>query len=273
MRFAELIVCFRERGVMKNFLLIPISLVLSFYSISVCAVNDSREGSNADAALMRDETILHVPSWFAGGAIGFSLLTGRDARAASDGYYQSVGYYSYPDIPHGWLWGLIADIVDRVAFEGSIYGGYRPRDFLEVELGYAGNYSWDERSFYKNSTTGDTIRSSRLIKARALYLSTSMHPFQAGRGRGLYIKLGGHSSELSISKTVTGTPANLGTIAAGDNLPGDGTSRGHGSLYGLGYDFKTAKYGDVRLEWSHYNRLGGTPYGKSSLNIGYHANF
>jgi hypothetical protein len=89
----------------------------------------------------------------------------------------------------------------------------------------------------------------------------------------LYFKLGGHSSELKVSKTVTGTAANLGTIAAGDRLPYDGVSRGYGTLFGVGFDFKTARFGAVRLEWSQFNKLGGTPYIKRSLNIGYHGFF
>jgi hypothetical protein len=245
-------------------------------SNSVCAevVLDAAPKQVDATSTEKVRVISPAKNWYAGGAVGFSQLTGwDDASNASDAYYKTYGYGTYSDMPHGWIQAIINDFFAKVAFEGTIYGGYRPLNFLDIELGYTGDYRWSSTNDYKNYSTGDTIKSRRQIKFQALYVSTSIRPFPEGRGHGLYFKLGGHASELNVSKDITGTPSNLGTIAAGDNLPIDGTSRGYGSLYGIGFDFKTAKTGAVRLEWSHYNKLGGTDYGKSSLNIGYQGNF
>ena len=56
-------------------------------------------------------------------------------------------------------------------------------------------------------------------------------------------------------------------------MEGDGVSRGFGTLFGFGFDFKTGKVGAIRLEVNHYFRLGGTRYEKSALDLGYQVNF
>ncbi len=258
---------------MRKVLLFPL-LWIVFISSAYAEAESNSAAEPVDATSMEVKTAPAIRKWYAGGAIGLAVLTGgRDTTPASDAYYKTYGYSNRARIPHGWFGQMFTDLYDAVAFEGKIYGGYRLLDFLDVELGYTRDNNWYSKHEYYNYTTGDHIESSRRIKAQALYLSASLRPFPEGYGHGLYFKLGGHSSELNISNTVTGTPANLNTIAAGDILPDDGTSRGYGSLYGLGYDFRTAKYGAVRLEWSHFNKLGGTSYGKSSVNIGYHGNF
>lgn len=254
--------------------LLLFTLWVVFFNSAYADEDSSSAAKPVDATSPEGARIIPATKkWYAGGAIGLSYLTGWDRSDANDAYYRSYGYRDDTQTPHGWFWAGITDLFRKVSLEGKIYGGYKPLNFLDVEMGYTRDDNWTSKNNYKNSTTGDTIESSRRIKAQALYVSTSFRPFPEGRGHGLYFKLGAHSSELNISKTVTGTAPNLNTITAGDNFPGDGVSRGYGTLYGLGFDFRTARYGAVRLEWSHFNKLGGTSYGKSSLNIGFHGNF
>jgi hypothetical protein len=78
---------------------------------------------------------------------------------------------------------------------------------------------------------------------------------------------------LEIRKTVTGTAPNLTTVAAGDNMSGDGFSEGVGPLVAFGFDFRTGKAGAIRLEFNRFFMVGGTKYSLDSLNLGYHVNF
>ena len=234
--------------------------------------NSKEKPADAMSAEM-PRTVPATRNWYAGGAIGASWLTGYDTTNANDAYYHSQGYDFYDDVPHGHIKDVINEEFQKVSWEGKVYGGYKLQSYMDVEMGYTRNDNWTPTNDYKNYSTNDTIKSERRIRAQAIYASVSFRPIQEGRGHGLYFKLGGHSSELKVSKTVTGTAANLGTIAAGDNLPYDGVSRGYGTLFGVGFDFKTARFGAVRLEWSQFNKLGGTPYLKRSLNIGYHGFF
>ena len=249
-----------------------VSFVLLAVSSSVFAEADSNSVTKIDAMTTeKARTIRPARNWYAGGAIGLSYLTGWDDAAATNAY--PVGYHidSHPETI--FIWDMSKYVYEIISWEGKIYGGYRLLDYLDVEMGYTRNDNWNPTRNYVNYSTGDTIKSERRIHAQALYASVSLRPISEGRGHGLYVKLGGHYSEFKASKTVTGTPANLSTIAAADNLPYDGTFHGYGALYGIGFDFKTGRYGAVRLELSHYTKLGGTPFGKSSLNIGYHGGF
>ncbi len=154
--------------------------------------------------------------------------------------------------------------------------GYRQQDYMDVELGW----SWFEsyhKTRYLNFASGSQVTTKRTFSADALYLSALFRPEVSGYGRGLYFKLGAHISRMKITKdALTGynvSQATLNTIAAGDNMAGDGVSWGVGPLIGLGFDFRTGKVGAVRLELDKYFRLGGTSYGVASLNLGYLGNF
>lgn len=228
----------------------------------------------ADAVTKEEGRLIPTSrNWYAGGAIGLSYLTGWDRDHLSDAYYKSQGYGFYEDIPHGVLSEIITSASEKYSWEGKIYGGYKLLNYMDIEMGYTRNDNWNPTNDYKNYSTGATVKSQRQVHAQALYASLSFRPIPEGRGHGLYFKLGGHASELRVSKKITGTAPNLNTLAAGDNLPYDGETHGYGTLYGVGFDFKTVRYGAVRLEWSHFNKLGGTPFGKSSINIGYHGFF
>jgi hypothetical protein len=94
-----------------------------------------------------------------------------------------------------------------------------------------------------------------------------------GYGHVMFLRLGAHLSQMDVTRTVTGNPANVEALATGDHIPEDGTSTGMGVLVGFGFDFRTAKVGAIRLEVNRLNGLGGTKYRKEALNLGYQVNF
>jgi hypothetical protein len=246
-------------------------LLLFAVSGSAFAEADSNSATNVGATSTENARVIPAArNWYAGGAIGLSYLTGWDDASVTY-MYASNGYRVETHSETLFLFDISKEAYELTSWEGKIYGGYRLLDYLDLEIGYTRNDNWNPTRDTSNSA-GYTIKSERRVHAQALYASIALRPF-ARRGHGLYFKLGAHSSELKISKTVTGTAPNLSTIAAADNLPGDGVSRGYGGLYGLGFDFSAGRNGAVRLEWSHFNKLGGTQYGKNSINIGFLGNF
>lgn len=82
-----------------------------------------------------------------------------------------------------------------------------------------------------------------------------------------------HASKLKAMTTLNGQPMDINAIGLGDSIPINGTHKGGGTLFGIGFDFRAGGAAAVRLEWNRYNRLGGTSYGKYSLNVGYQFNF
>lgn len=236
-----------------------VSFVLLAVSSSVFAEAGSNSATKVDAMPVEEvQAARPANKWYVGATFGPASLLGWDWKYIDD-YYYSIGYNHDP----GWF------NYDSMR-DWNIYAGYRLRDFLDVEVGYSNNNERRRRAYY--DFTNDVV-SSRHILAQALYVTALYRPIGSGRSHGLYFKLGGHVSELAISKSVTGTPANLSTIAAGDNYPVDGTFRGFGTLFGLGFDFRTGNVGAVRLEMNRYYRLGGTAFGKAALNVGYSLNF
>ncbi len=199
-----------------------------------------------------------VKKWYAGGGYSVGALSGTISYAPVNSYYQSIGYFytggSYPQAMAG----------------GRLYAGRRMDESLDLELG-VWSTSMDNSSNYQNNV-GNTVVSTRTVNASALSFSALLHPAEE-YGHMLFFRVGMHFSQLSAKKSVTGTPANLGAIAAGDQLWIDSPSRGLGLLAGIGLDFKTGKVGAVRLEYCHFYRLGGTTYGEDLINVGFHGNF
>jgi len=231
----------------------PVALALPVFSISVYAEDEPSATTQVDAILA--EKVKNAPAakkWYVGGAVGLGILQGWNTDAV-DHYYFTQGYTNTK-----------SSIFDTKWYEGAIYIGYKLSDFQDIDLGFTMNNGDDTQREYTN-INGDKITSSRGINFSALYVATLLRPVPRG---GLYFKLGAHVSQFGIHKTVTGTPANLGSIAAGDQMLGDGTSTGVGSLLGFGFDFRAGKDGILRLELNHYYRLGGTSYEKHSLNAG-----
>lgn len=259
---------------MRKVLLFPLLwavLVASAHAeVDLNSVDKPADAVSAESA----KVIQPARNWYAGGAIGLSYLTGWPDTYGNREYFKSYGYdeYAYNSVWYA-FWQGGKEGLNKLSLEGKVYGGYRLLESMDIEFGYTRNDNWTSTEDYENYSTGDNIKVERRIRASALYASLAFRPISDGRGHGLYFKLGGHSSELKVSKKITGTPTNLSTIAAGESMPYDGEWRGYGSLYGVGFDFRTARHGAVRLEWSHFNKLGGTPFGKSSINIGYQGDF
>lgn len=198
-----------------------------------------------------------VSKWYIGGAIGIGDINDWwRSQTTVENYYLSKGYYN----TGGSFWNLMG--------EGKVYTAYRAREFMDVEFAYTlSDVTLSET--YQNG--GNTIWSKRDVTIHALSASALLRP-EEGFGHLLYLKFGGHLSQLQISKRVTGSPANLNTIAAGDNMPEDGISTGVGGLIGIGLDIRTGKVGAIRMELNRLYRVGGTSMRKDAFNLGYQIN-
>ncbi len=210
-------------------------------------------------------------NWYVGGTLGLSSLRNW-SRAPVDSYYGTQGYVA--DYAPGAL-NVGANAIEfawkELMFEGNLFGGYRLAEWAGIELGL----SDDSNSYkigYKKPGTGSMLWSERDFNARSRYVAATLRPFP-GRGRAFFVKLGRHASHLDIAKKVTGNDPNLAAIAAGDRLYGDGNNQGYGSLVAVGTDIPVSWVGAVRVEYSRYNNLGGTLYGKSALVVGYLGHF
>lgn len=235
------------------------SFVLLCFSVPVYAEGDPNAPATVDAPSAEAVRAAHpIKKWYVGVAYGFGTLSAPIDRTSVDNYYQTLGYVHTGG--SGW----------EILTGGKLYAGYRMRDFMDVEFGLSGT-SMNLSSTYRNSA-GGTIWSKRQIETGALYVAALFRPTY-GYGHFMFAKLGAHSSTLGVSKSVTGTAANVNSIAAGDNLPLDGTSDGYGPLLGVGFDFGTGRVGAVRLDMDYYYKIGGTSYTAAFVNIGYHGNF
>lgn len=242
---------------MRIVLLFPL-LWIVFVTSSHAEVDFNSAGDPVDAMSTEGVRLIPVASkWYAGGAIGIADISDWwFSQTVVDDYYRSNGYYH----TGGYFWDLMS--------EKKMYAAYRMREYMDIELGYSlSDMMLSEK--YENGS--DTVWSDREVTIHALSASALLRP-EEGYGHLLYLKFGGHISQLQISKTVRGTPANLNTIAAGDYLPEDGVSTGVGGLIGVGVDIKTGKLGAIRVELNRLFRVGGTSIHKGAINVGFQVN-
>lgn len=212
----------------------------------------------ADAMSAEGTRVIPASSkWYAGFTVGGGRLAGWDMRPLET-YYQSIGYSKS---------GESLDF--KALSEWKLYAASRLKDTLDVEFGYAYATNLGGDNWSRYSSGSNEVTSTRRINIHVLSVSALFRP-SAGK---LYFRGGMHASEFATRKTVTGNPANLNTIAAGDQMYGDGVSHGIGPLVGFGFDFRPGRAGAIRVELNHHFRLGGTRYEKSALNLGYHFNF
>jgi len=244
---------------MRKVLLFPLLWIL-FVTSAYAEVDFNSAERPVDAMSTEVVRIIPVASkWYAGGAIGIADISDwwYPQNTVVDDYYRSVGYSH----TNGYFWNLMGEI--------KMYAAYRMREYMDIEFGYSLS-DMTLSTTYENGS--DTVWSNREVSIHALSASALLRP-EEGYGHLVYLKFGGHVSQLQISKRVTGSPANLNTIAAGDNIPEDGISTGVGGLIGVGVDIKTGKLGAIRMELNQLFSVGGTSICKNAFNVGFQINF
>ena len=73
---------------------------------------------------------------------------------------------------------------NKAAGEVKIYAGYRPRDFMDIELGYSGTGDWEAKDTYSNFVSARQEVHQR-FSAKALHLSASFRPVALVTGHSL----------------------------------------------------------------------------------------
>ena len=243
-------------------------LLLSVFAVFIVAgtacaedVVPSGEARSENASLTEapKEYSFPVSKWYAGGTVGYAMLEGWDSYPVTD-YYFSKGYYLRD-----------SSVEDYVLHEWNMYLGYRYEEHVDFEMGFSKSGSSVRKDYA--SWSDERIRSIRWLRSQALYAAALFRPASRASRAGFYFKAGVHASRFESEKAVSGTPANLNALAAGDTMEYDGRHQGNGLLLGFGFDFRIGNGGAIRLEFNHYGRLGGTSYNKRGLNVGGHINF
>jgi hypothetical protein len=255
------------KGKLMRRLLLSVSVLLVVSGFANAEVDF---GMNKDAAATTTEgatALRPVKKWYIGGGIGLNYLRGWGPTAI-DGYYGPRGYRKNHESSFESEYSIM-----KTGVELDVYAGYRLSDFVDGELGLFSNVNdWYYRAIYINSV-GTQQSMSQKISAKAVYLAALIRPIESGYGHGLFFKLGKHYSELSALTTNNGVPIDTTAAGLGSAIPGNGTTRGYGNLFGIGMDFRTAKFGAVRWELIRYNGLGGKAFNKDSWSIGFNTGF
>lgn len=142
---------------------------------------------------------------------------------------------------------------DRNKAAVRLYGGYRLNELADVELGYLQSGSYN--SGVSGTKSGGTAYSgSETFKFSGFDYSLVLRPKVATGYNAVFLKVGGHSLTRKLDSAVPGV------------LTSNNSLSGSGLLYGLGYDLQNVWRGiDLRLAYTHYDRIGGESGSKGSL--------
>ncbi len=146
----------------------------------------------------------------------------------------------------------------------KILAGYRYTENLDLEPAYfqsgTANLNFNGVSSGAVAYTGNAN-----MKFSGFEYAANVRPSITSGWNDLYLRLGGHSSKMDTSVSVT---ANAVTGASGKSYSGSGT------LYGVDYDQKFNETTKVRYSIVKYSKVGGeSDTGGTVYSIGFVKNF
>ena len=144
---------------------------------------------------------------------------------------------------------------------GRVFAGYKIIENMDAEVGYF--KTGDITYTFSGVSSGSTAYSGATkVNAEGFDYSVLFRPTIQSGLHGAFLRLGGHSS--SENATTTGT-----------NIRGGKSDiSGTGYLYGLGYDIASSQTFDIRLQWTHLEKVAGVSDDKANVfSVGFLAKF
>jgi hypothetical protein len=170
---------------------------------------------------------------YIGGEFGISKVDDATG-SATGGLVNAVG-------------GAATATQDSTVSTFKILGGYRHSENVDFELGYfqSSTINLNFNGVARNSVA---YTGTETMKFSGIEYATNLHPSVASGWNDLYFRIGGHSSKVETSVSVT---ANRVSAGSGKSYSGSGT------LYGIGYDQKIDATLKVRYAAVKYAKVGG----------------
>lgn len=145
------------------------------------------------------------------------------------------------------LGGSASATQDSSVAVGRVFVGYKASENIDLEVGYFGSDT-DTINFSGRSGGGVAYSGSLGGTVTGFDYSVLLRPNLASGFNGVYLRLGGHSSKLDGSGSISVNGGTYGISAS---------ESGSGFLYGIGYDGPITKNLDWRVDFSSYRGLGG----------------
>ena len=156
------------------------------------------------------------------------------------------------------LGGSTVATQDKYLTEFRIFGGYKVTENIDVEFGYMQS---SDNKLGVTGTTGASLGNSAYTANFTSVVSgydygVLLRPNISSGLNEYFFKIGGHRYDNKISgdfKIATTT------------LPYDDTTKGSGTLYGVGYDAKLGDDMAARLSLIHYAKISGESDNKATI--------
>lgn len=146
----------------------------------------------------------------------------------------------------------------------KVVGGYRHTENLDLELAY---FQSGTANLNFNGVTRNAVAyvGHADMKFSGFEYAVNLRPNIESGLNNLYLRLGGHTSNMDVSASVSSTN---GSASASKSYSGTGT------LYGVGYDQKIDETSKVRYSAVKYSNVGGeSTSGGTVISIGFIKDF
>lgn len=185
-----------------------------------------------------------IPKVYGGVEVGYSNLEDQTTDLASQ-MVDSLG-------------GSAVATQDKYFTEFRIFGGYKLTENIDIELGYM------QSSDVKLGVTGTTgaaygnnAYTAKFTSAESGYdYAVLLRPNLSSGLNEYFIKIGGHRYDTKVTGSVT---------VATTVVPFNDTTKGSGTLYGVGYDAKIGDDMNARLSLTHYAKISGESDNKATV--------
>ena len=142
---------------------------------------------------------------------------------------------------------------------GRIFAGYKIIENIDAEVGY---FKTGDVKYNFSGTGSGGYSGVAKASAEGFDYSLLFRPSVHSGLNGTFLRLGGHSSKENVSVT--------GINVRGNKVDTSGT----GYLYGLGYDIANTQTIDIRLQWTHMQKIAGISDEQANVfSVGFLAKF